>query len=79
MYICVCVAGHVQNMVGEELPVLELGFNTPSELLLKVPGVELIRPPGKSSVMVFSTNPPPEEDKDKEGEDTTTRKRVVST
>jgi len=43
--------------------VFELGFNTTSELLVKVPGLEMVRPPGKSSVMVYSTNPPPSEEK----------------
>ena len=41
----------------------ELGFNSMFELLVNVPGLEMVWPPGEHSVMVYSTNPPPFEEK----------------
>ncbi len=54
--------------MGDDLPVLEMGYNTTAELLQKVPGIEVVRPPKGSSVMVFSTNPPDDEQEEEEAE-----------
>ena len=42
-------------MTDYELPQEELGFSSVAELLQRVPGVEMKRPPKASSVMVYRT------------------------
>jgi hypothetical protein len=38
-----------------DLPLLEMGFSSCAELLQRVPGLEVVRPPNVDSVMVYST------------------------
>ena len=42
-------------MTDFELPLVELGFSSSAELLQRVPGLEVVRPPNVDSVMVYST------------------------
>ena len=40
-----------------ELPVEEMGFNSITELLQKVPGIDVSKPPDSTKLMVFCTTP----------------------
>ena len=60
----------VQCVTGEELPLLDLGFCATSEFLQKVPGVQVMCPPGGTSVLAFSTHSHLEEE-DKVGQHST--------
>ena len=63
VYVC------MKSVIGEELPLLELGFSSTSEFLQRVPGIQVVRPPGEHSVMVFSTYSQVEEKKEKMAKD----------
>ena len=47
----------MQEVIKCELPVEELGFNSISELLQRVPGVDVSKPPDSTKLMVFCTTP----------------------
>lgn len=40
-----------------ELPVEEFGFNSVAELLQRVRGIDVSKPPESKTIMVFSTSP----------------------
>ncbi len=50
-----------QAVTDYEFPQEELGFSTVGELLQRVPGVEMKRPPNGPSVMVYRTKEEEEE------------------
>lgn len=52
-----------QEVTDSDLPLDEMGFSSTAELLQRVSGVEVVRPPNSVSIMVFSTWP--DEDKEK--------------
>ena len=45
----------LQVATGLELPLLEMGFSSSAELLQRVPGLQVERPPKGEAIMVFST------------------------
>ena len=47
----------MQEVVKCELPVEELGFNSITELLQRVPGIDVSKPPDSAKLMVFCTTP----------------------
>lgn len=49
-----------QDSLHRDLPVEELGFHSVAELLQKVPGVMVIKPPDSSQIMVYRTTPLPD-------------------
>lgn len=60
-----------QSVTDFELPLVELGFSSSAELLQRVPGLEVVRPPNVDSVMVYSTwsgsGPQPVEEEGEKG------------
>ena len=44
-------------MINDELPIEEVGFNSITELLQRVPGVDVSKPPDSTKLMVFCTTP----------------------
>ena len=56
-------------MTEYDLPVEEMGFTSTADLLQRVPGVEVVRPPDSDSVIVFSTWSSTKEEEEEEEEE----------
>ena len=73
VYLTICC--HIsfsQSTLNRDLPVEEIGFHSVVELLQKVPGVMVIKPPDNTQLMVYRTTPLPA----KEVDTTETKVRV---
>ena len=46
-----------QDVINDELPIEEIGFNSITELLQRVPGIDVSKPPDSAKLMVFCTTP----------------------
>ena len=51
----ICHTPLLQMVTDYDLPLIEMGFSSTAELLQRVPGIEMVRPPNTNSMMVFST------------------------
>ena len=67
----------LQAVTDHEFPQEELGFSSVGELLQRVPGVEMKRPPNASSVMVYPTHGGQEGEEEEEEEAKKKKKKMA--